>query len=644
MRVGYRPPLWVVGAVLALGAVVLTLVVAAVRDGGSAPVVAAEPPQAPPVTVVTWNVCADTWRSCPYGGKADALAAAVADTARTQRADVVLLQEVCRTVLGPLRSALGTDWTVAFEPAYRSWLTRKGRHRIKQARCADDLGEYGLAVLARGDLTPTAGPAASPGASPPGPAPAAAEPPSVRLHPLPSPMPADRTRIEQRLALCVQLPAARLQVCNAHFSIRDQDPSGTVRARQADRLADELWFGERLGYATIVGGDLNATPAGTGGPHGRRILQPLYDRATECEAADAQRATYGGVKIDYLFAGRGLSRVGCEVVARPESDHRVLVGRFRPGPAGPQAGAQAVAAAGSPAGSPAGPSSGSPSPAEPPAASPGAARPAAFLGPAASRADGGALVGALRRGAAGLAVEARLRDGTLVLGDGADGGTGGATPGGTSGGAGSPPTLDANGPVDPWGRTLDGSFLRPLAQWAQAHRAGQRADSPAGEPPTRPFTLVVDLGPAPAPAAYVALERALRPYRDVLFRLDGGREVPGALRIVVPDTAALRRHLAARPGSFLFVEARPRSTVQGAPELPREAVAVVRVDLAGLTPATVDPAVLERQVRAVHQHGYLLRASGVGATVDALWTTLVDAGVDLVEVGRVDQLGAPAAG
>jgi endonuclease/exonuclease/phosphatase family metal-dependent hydrolase len=453
--------------------------------------------------------------------------------------------------------------------------------------------------------------------------------PAVRLHPLPSPRPASRTSVEQRLIMCVQLDGPRLQVCNAHFSIRDQDPSGVLRARQADQLALQLWFGERLGYATVVGGDLNATPSGTvqGGTAGgdtaggdtaggdtaggetadgetaqdgtarggrREILRPLYELATECEPEDRDRPTYGAAKIDYLFAGRGLSRVACDVVSRPESDHRALVGRFRPEPTDGAA----------------------------PAAEPlPAARRGAFIGPVGTGADSGALAEALRRRAAGLEVEVRERDGALVLG---------------------------GSRADPWGRTLDASFLRPLRQWTAAGTARNEVRVPAA------FTLVLDLGKDPTRKAYEALERALRPYRDMLFRLDGGREVRAAVRIVVPDSAGLRQHFrgaAGRSTSFLFVEARQSSLTGDVPGLPRDAVAVVSVRLPelarGLIGGSVDPAVLERQVRSLHQRGYLVRVSGLGTTGktpvdDRTWTTLLDAGVDLIEVDDVGSLGGPS--
>jgi endonuclease/exonuclease/phosphatase family metal-dependent hydrolase len=617
--------------VLLVGAVVLTLVAVVVRAGEPEPVGAAVPAPrpAPPLTVVTWNVCADTWRSCPFGGRPAVTAGAVVDTIRRERADVVLLQEVCRSVLAPVAAALGDGWTVAFQPVYRASRTRKGE-RVKQARCADELGEYGLATLARVDLAEPGGPHAAPSAPVPvgaaggGPAGAAAAP-AVSLLPLPSPRPTTKKSIEQRLAMCLELDGPRLRICNAHFSIRDQDPTGALRARQAEQLARELWFGERLGYATLVGGDLNAAPAGTVGPAGRAILGPLYERGTECDEPARQQPTYGPTKIDYLFAGRGFARVGCTVLERPESDHRVLVGRFRPQPPAGEKAAAEKAAAGNGAAEK-GAADGDAADGDAVDGDAVVAGPRlrnAFIGAAGTREDGGGLAGALGVGAAGLEVEARARGGRIVLGAAR---------------------------ADPWGRTLDDSYLRPLRRWIAAR--GGKVD-PAS--PT-PFTLLVNLGPEPDRAAYEALERALHPYRGMLFRLDAGREVRAAVRVVVPDSRALREHLTAGAGrstSYLFVEAGDASGA--GPDLPRAAVAVVGVRLPGLAALVggAGAAVLERQVRRVHERGYLVRMAGLDQAalaaarqaggLDQLWTALLDAGVDLIAVDNVAALGPPAA-
>jgi endonuclease/exonuclease/phosphatase family metal-dependent hydrolase len=616
--------LWAAGAVLLVGAVVLTLVAVVVRAGGAEPVGAVAPPPkpVPTLTVVTWNVCADTWRSCPYGGRPTVTAGAVVDTVRRQRADVVLLQEVCRSVLTPVAAALGDGWTVSFQPVYRASRTRKGE-RVKQARCADNLGEYGLATLARRDLGTPGDPGGTPGDAPAPVGAAAGAPagapvtapeagPVVSLHPLPSPRPVTKKSIEQRLAMCLELGGPRLRVCNAHFSIRDQDPTGALRARQAEQLAQEMWFGERLGYATLVGGDFNASPAGTVTPGGREILGPLYESGTECEDAAQRRPTYGTTKIDYLFAGRGFTRVSCAVLERPESDHRVLVGRFRPGPpsAEKQAAEKPAAKGADGEGTVADGAVAGDEPAGPRLRN-------AFLTGAGTRDDGGALASALGRGAAGLEVEARARGGAIVLGA---------------------------AKADPWRRTLDGSYLRPLRRWIAARGGAVDPRSPT------PFTLLVNLGPEPDRAAYEALERALHPYRGMLFRLDAGREVRAAVRVVVPDSRALREHLttgAGRSTSYLFVEAGEASG--GGAGLPRDAVAVVSVRLPGLAGLVggADAAVLERQVRRVHERGYLVRLAGLDPAavaaapggLDRLWTTLLDAGVDLIAVDSVAALG-----
>jgi hypothetical protein len=83
----------------------------------------------------------------------------------------------------------------------------------------------------------------------------------------------------------------------------------------------------------------------------------------------------------------------------------------------------------------------------------------------------------------------------------------------------------------------------------------------------------------------------------------------------------------------------------GAPALPRDAVAMVTVRLPELAAASpLDAATVERQVRLVHDRGYLVRLEGITAATSAaglerLWTPMLDAGVDFISVDDIGTIG-----
>ncbi|MEU5939985.1 endonuclease/exonuclease/phosphatase family protein [Micromonospora sp. NPDC047548] len=278
------------------------------------------PPALVPLTVLTWNACANARQRCPAATRHRELAAAIGQAARNRSADVLLLQEMCADLLPALGSSLGADWKVDFRQATTA-AVRRGTRVSRPATCGADGGRYGQAVAVRAAVARGAGAASPVQAS--------------WLVQLPSPEPRNSSWMEQRFAVCVRLRAPRLQVCGAHLSTPEQDPDGGIRAAQAARLAAEARRGRARGNPTIVGGDLNTTPAATVTGRRQLVLQPLYDQSVDCDLGRMQ-ATFGTIKIDYLFSGPGIKPLGCEAIQAPLSDHRMLAARYdlHPNPTG----------------------------------------------------------------------------------------------------------------------------------------------------------------------------------------------------------------------------------------------------------------------------------------------------------------------
>ncbi|GAA2704432.1 endonuclease/exonuclease/phosphatase family protein [Micromonospora olivasterospora] len=287
---------------------------AASTSPGPAPPAASTPPTPAPVplTVLTWNVCANGKLRCLAGHQHPQLAAAIGAAARTASADVLLLQEMCAGLLPALGSSLGAGWQVYFRQASTA-AVRNGTLVTRPATCGAGGDRYGQAVAVRTLPAPGAGRAPAVHAS--------------WLVELPSPRPVGSRWMERRLAVCVRLGAPRLQVCGAHLSTPQQDPDGRVRAAQAARLAAEARRGRERGYRTIVGGDLNTTPATTVSGSRRPILAPLYDQGVDCDLG-RMRPTFGTVKIDYLFSGPGVTPLDCTVSQTALSDHRILTAHY----------------------------------------------------------------------------------------------------------------------------------------------------------------------------------------------------------------------------------------------------------------------------------------------------------------------------
>ncbi|MEU9507706.1 endonuclease/exonuclease/phosphatase family protein [Micromonospora sp. NPDC048170] len=294
---------------------------AAGRSATVRPVEFASPAPAPPppipLTVLTWNVCANGKLRCLAGRQHQQLASAIGAAARNGPADVLLLQEMCADLLPAMERSLGAGWKVYFRQASTA-AVRHGTLVDRPATCEADGNRYGQAVAVR-LFSPDTGRASTVQAS--------------WLVELPSPKPVGSRWMERRSAVCVRLRAPRVQVCGAHLSTPQQDPDGRVRAAQAARLAAEARRGHERGYPTIIGGDLNTTPATTVAGSRQQVLQPLYDQGADCDLG-RMRPTFGSIKIDYLFAGAGVTPLGCTVTPTSLSDHRMISARYhlRPDP------------------------------------------------------------------------------------------------------------------------------------------------------------------------------------------------------------------------------------------------------------------------------------------------------------------------
>jgi endonuclease/exonuclease/phosphatase family metal-dependent hydrolase len=267
-------------------------------------------PEAPSPTprrqaqVMSWNVCANNNSACgDYRDDGDAVATALAQhlnatLGSAYHPDVLLLQEICerhtRTIESSLESRTGRGWDVRFAPikveSEYPDLTLEKRCRDDQS--GNDRGLYGVAVAVPEENTKYF---------------------SRELRATWG------TVSEQRVALCAYVPSHAAAYCSAHLSTPGEDPSGETRRDQVNALLRIAGDIEKDGYAPVIGGDLNTTPA-TGG-----ILDPLYTKFQECWSAPGTTgtgATYGTAKLDYIFA-RG--HTSCTVSSdNAHSDHRSL--------------------------------------------------------------------------------------------------------------------------------------------------------------------------------------------------------------------------------------------------------------------------------------------------------------------------------
>ncbi|MEU4832255.1 endonuclease/exonuclease/phosphatase family protein [Streptosporangium sp. NPDC023615] len=265
----------------------------------------------PPLSVMSWNVCAGTNPACRfYRGDMREVAVEIGRYATGQviRPDVILLQEFCSGGTAVLESVLeratGRAWTVR-----SSVLTLKDG---SPKTCAPDRqgrsrGGIAVAVAVAGDTA------------------------TFRAHALTSP-----PWYARRMALCAAIPVRRVNVCGTHLSsglsYDDSRPGAPFRRKQVGELLAAV---AKPGHRAVFGGDLNLPPPDSrqGTAAKRRILAPVYAAYAECDQKGGRDGRWterhareaGGVvkrKLDYLFAPRG-SVKRCHVAqGAGSSDHK----------------------------------------------------------------------------------------------------------------------------------------------------------------------------------------------------------------------------------------------------------------------------------------------------------------------------------
>lgn len=333
-----------------LGAAVAVGVVASlVYVGGAVTNPDVSPERAPVATqvrVMTWNVCGESG-ACRNVDKPDQKAAQVANLALNEKADAVLLQEVCgddakndsrydpkktapKSLVTLLGEKLGDGWRIAFTPYIRPAEDRFGSSpapspsaglvnyplywnppTTSEFRCRGgyNVGVLGVAIAVRGTFG------------------------EREEYELPSP----------RLALWLKVLCVRrttdtpVRFCTSHHTPFDHDldprKGFSYRAAQVQRL------GELIGGRgdTVFGGDFNSRPPDDpDNGNDDAILAPLYAAYRECEQGfGSQRKGTGTMwdgtqrttrKYDYLFSKE--SYTTCKVVTTQVewSDHLPVVG------------------------------------------------------------------------------------------------------------------------------------------------------------------------------------------------------------------------------------------------------------------------------------------------------------------------------
>lgn len=189
------------------------------------------------------------------------------------------------------------------------------------------------------------------------------------------------------------------------------------------------------------------------------------------------------------------------------------------------------------------------------------------------------------------------------------------------------------------GRTLRTMYLEPLAARAR-DRGGMIYRGTDGREPPR-FWLLIDIKSSGEPA-YREIERQLAAYPDVFTSWEEGKEERRAVTVVISGNVP-RGAIAAVPLRRAAIDGR----LHDLEPLPDESLP------SGLVPWVSAPwlgqftwlghgqmpgherARLDEIVRKAHERGYLLRFWGV-PNVEAVWRTLREAGVDLVNIDHLE--------
>ncbi len=254
----------------------------------------AAPPDAVPgqLRIATWNMCGVRQWNCEDTGTRAAKIRALKRLAVIDGVRVVMLQEVCAEDLADARNELGEGWNSTFLP----YVVQSVEGRRTEVRCAGAGGTAGLAVLALSSLTrvsvvPTRQPA-------------------VGLH---------------RGVVCATAAALAVRVCNAHLSLPGNDRAHGGRELRDDQLHSLVGAADEH---TVLGGDLNSAPPGSGNKDSWIWPYDTYRTYRECDQGAAVsrsgRSTHStGHKVDYLFTA--LPRTHCSVRGTGASDHLALV-------------------------------------------------------------------------------------------------------------------------------------------------------------------------------------------------------------------------------------------------------------------------------------------------------------------------------
>jgi endonuclease/exonuclease/phosphatase family metal-dependent hydrolase len=206
--------------------------------------------------------------------------ARIAEVIRTERPDVVTLQEIDR---GAARSGRADQprelgRRLGMEHAYGAFMTFQG-------------GEYGMAVLSRFPIR------------------------AARNLPLPD------GRLEPRTALAIEVesPLGPITVIGVHLDWLEEDAG---RFAQAEAL---LAHADDLDGPVVLAGDFNDRP-------GSRTISLVRERCVEAPKSGPSSLTFPADapdrEIDYVFVlrGSGLAPIGARVIDEPTaSDHRPVV-------------------------------------------------------------------------------------------------------------------------------------------------------------------------------------------------------------------------------------------------------------------------------------------------------------------------------
>lgn len=308
-------------------------------DEGEQPPTAGSAP-ASELNVMTWNVCANN-KDCTgwSGGLAghEQLTAEIQARLRNPHPDnerlpdVIFFQEFCEKHAGHVELMLekpvaeggtGRGWDVRFAPIHQQLggplIQKQCSLTDRYGKSVPDRGSYGVAIAVPDDNV------------------------WYKRHDLPSP------DYEKRTALCAVMPAQAVAACSAHFSsgYTFDDPAGTQRTEQAQKMLDITAEYEARGYRVVFGGDFNLVPpfpgadASQGGPSD--ALNVVYDRYQECGQSGRPDALRTGRptanenketgeptrKLDYIFSPKDAPITDCTVSATPgASDHWTLYGK-----------------------------------------------------------------------------------------------------------------------------------------------------------------------------------------------------------------------------------------------------------------------------------------------------------------------------